>query len=384
MAGIYIHIPFCKQACHYCDFHFSTSLKQKESLLEALCAELAFRQTELAGQTIESIYFGGGTPSILTVSEISRLLHTVRQNYRLSKDIEITLEANPDDISAEALAGWKQAGINRLSIGIQSFDEDVLKWMNRVHQSKEAITSIKMARAAGFQNISIDLIYGLPHLTDTQWQQQLDFAFGLAVQHISAYCLTIEPQTVFGKRYEKGQLTPAPDDDAARQFMMLTQTAREQGWHHYEISNLCRPGFESGHNSAYWSGAAYIGAGPAAHSYNGSDLRRYNISHNIKYIKAWQDIGQQQTPPDWFTEEPLTQQDRINDYLLTTIRTSQGVDLQILENLGYHLIKEKSEELTVFEQQQISYINQNRLILTDKGRLLADAITAELMKDTNE
>lgn len=380
MAGIYIHIPFCKQACHYCDFHFSTSLRQKENLVDALNFELVLRHTALANQVVNTVYFGGGTPSLLTTEEISRLLETISQYYKLSAGPEITLEANPDDINPAALLGWQQAGVNRLSIGIQSFDDATLKWMNRVHKAQEASDAVKLAQQAGFDNISIDLIYGIPNLTDEQWQQQLDIAFGLGVQHISTYCLTIEPKTVFGNWHKKGELLPAPDDEAAQQFLMLTDMAHQKNWNHYEIASLCVPGFKSRHNSSYWQQEPYLGVGPAAHSYDGYYLRRYNISHNTKYIKALQAIQDGKKAEDWFTKELLSEQDRANDYLLTTIRVNTGVGLSTLEDLNYFLLKEKSTKIALFEEQEICYIKDNHLILTNKGRLLADAVTAELMK----
>lgn len=372
MSGIYLHIPFCKKACHYCDFHFSTSMALKTDLVQAMVRELELRQNYLQGQEVSTIYFGGGTPSLLTQQELQLLLATIRRLFIVSEDAEITLEANPDDLTPLKLQELKGAGINRLSIGLQSFHEPHLQLMNRAHTATESLQCVKEAQAAGFQNITVDLIYGVPAPDHNVWQQDLDTLFALGIQHVSCYALTIEPDTAFGRWSKKGKFKPAEDEFTAQQFELLLQQMQQQGYIQYEISNFCQPGHESRHNSNYWRGVHYLGVGPSAHSFNGSS-RQYNVAHNKKYIDALQ---QGQVP---FELEELSLADQANDYLLTTLRTVWGCDLgKMRQAYNYDLQQTHAAYLRELQQRELAHVEQEVLYLTDKGKLLADQITLEL------
>ena len=278
MAGIYIHIPFCKKACHYCNFHFSTSKTLLPQMIQAICAEAAMR-SDYIREDIETIYFGGGTPSLISIDDLQFTLETLRSLFRIEVKAEVTLEANPDDITKEKLQGWRSVGINRLSIGVQSFFDDDLLWMNRAHNAAQANESILLAQQAGFENISIDLIYGLPGLTDERWQRNVQLAFKLDVPHLSCYALTVEPNTALQKMIDLNKKENIDPEKQGRQFELLMQWCGEAGYEHYEISNFARPEFKSKHNSSYWKGLPYIGVGPSAHSYNG-ESRQWNISNS--------------------------------------------------------------------------------------------------------
>ncbi|MBB3700943.1 radical SAM family heme chaperone HemW [Flammeovirga yaeyamensis] len=373
MSGIYFHIPFCKQACHYCDFHFSTSLKLKNDVVKGMLWELD-KQKEYINENIETIYFGGGTPSILSIDELSVLLDKVHNNFNTSGVKEVTLEANPDDITKEKLAFWKKLGITRLSIGLQSFYGPHLELMNRAHNAEESLNAVKMAQDAGFNNLTIDLIYGIPYQDHSVWYKDLETALSLNVPHISSYCLTVEEKTALGAWTKKGKFKPAEDEYAAEQFEHLVKTLSQNGYDHYEISNFAKPGFYSQHNSAYWKGKPYLGIGPGAHSFNGSDSRQYNVSNNAKYVKS---IVQQNTL--MFDKEMLTRADGINEYILTTLRTIWGCDLQfLLDNYQFDLLKEMKEEVDRFYASDWIKVKNNHLMLTEKGKLFADKISSEL------
>jgi oxygen-independent coproporphyrinogen III oxidase len=375
MAGIYIHIPFCKQACHYCDFHFSTSLAQKEEMIQALMHELDLRKNYLQGQSISSIYFGGGTPSILSVAEIEQILSAVQANFELEQNIEITLEANPDDISLQKAIDWRKAGINRLSIGIQSFDEEILKWMNRAHSAKEALQAMENVRLAGFENISIDLIYGVPQATHEKWREDLALAMQFKPEHISSYCLTIEEKTAFGNWVRKGKMRKPEDDFAAAQYEMLIETLSQNGYEQYEVSNFCHSENYSRHNSSYWLQQNYLGIGPSAHSYDG-ESRQWNISNNSKYLKALQ------SGADYFQKEILSESDKVNDYLLTALRTRWGLDYEKLKT-EFQLAADWPgwEYLATLTAQKLAEPTEKGIRLSSSGRLMADAITSKLFVD---
>ncbi|MEP7253377.1 MAG: radical SAM family heme chaperone HemW, partial [Ginsengibacter sp.] len=325
MAGIYIHIPFCKQACYYCNFHFSTSTALKSDMLQALQkeVELSVDHNYAKGQEISTIYFGGGTPSLLNKRELSDLLSTIKNSYPVNPSAEITLEANPDDIDSVTLNDWKDAGVNRLSIGIQSFKDADLKWMNRAHNAADAAACIQMARDAGFHNFSIDLIYGTPDLDDDEWHQNVKKVLDLQVPHVACYALTVEPGTALQKMIKSGKKEEVSNDDQARQFRLLMQWMHEAGYEHYEISNFAKPGFRSCHNSSYWKGESYVGIGPSAHSYNG-DARKWNIANNSLYIQS---IKNNTIP---FEEEILTADQKLNEYVMTALRTIEGIDLEFV------------------------------------------------------
>ncbi|MCX2740663.1 radical SAM family heme chaperone HemW [Pontibacter anaerobius] len=375
MSGIYLHIPFCKQACHYCDFHFSTSMGHKAATIEAIARELELRQEYLQGQTVRTIYFGGGTPSLLTQQELELLLQTIKRLFIVSGEAEITLEANPDDLSPEKLQELKAAGINRLSIGLQSFHEPHLRMMNRAHNATESLQCVRDAQAAGFDNITVDLIYGIPAPDHTIWQQDLQTLFSLNVQHVSCYALTIEPDTALGRWSKKGKFKPSGDEFTARQFEILLEQMAQHGFVQYEISNFSQPGHESKHNSNYWRGVHYLGVGPSAHSFNGHS-RQYNVANNRKYTEA---ISQGTVPAD---VEELTLADQANDYLLTTLRTIWGCDLTLLrDKYTYDVQATHAAYLQELQQKELASIKGGILYLTDKGKLLADQITLDLFAE---
>lgn len=371
LAGIYIHIPFCKQACHYCDFHFNTSQKSKRTLLEALKTELIMRQNYLSDESISTIYFGGGTPSLLTPGEVDGILSTIFKFYRVARPLEITLEANPDDLTNDYLKELYKVGVNRLSIGVQSFHESVLRWMNRAHDSKQALKSVEISRSAGFDNISIDLIYGIP-LSDHNLESDLLKAVALQPDHISAYNLTIEPGTVFGHRLKKGALQEISEENAAECFELTMTILRANGYIHYEISNFAIPGKESHHNTGYWDGHLYLGIGPSAHSFNGSS-RQYNIASNGRYLQS---INAGVIPS---TLEELTPGQKINELIMLGLRNWRGVDLQMMnDNFGWDLVAQNRKYLEELTNNGFAQIKKNKLLLTDKGKLVADRIAGDL------
>ena len=374
---LYVHIPFCKQACHYCDFHFSTSLKQKPALVNALCREIELQKDYLPNRHLETIYLGGGTPSLLTEAELNQLFETIHRYYTVSPDAEITLEANPDDLignSSDQIGPLHlfRRYVNRLSIGIQSFHEPNLRFMNRAHSATEAENCVRLAQDAGFDNLTIDLIYGVPAETHGIWQADLAKAVSFGVPHMSAYCLTIEPGTVFGTMLKKGRLQTADDEFSAEQFTMLVQTLAGNGYEQYEISNFARPGWEARHNSSYWKRRPYLGIGPSAHSFNGHS-RQFNIANNSQYIRA---IEKGEIPG---TVERLSRADQVNEYLLTGIRTKWGCDMQELTMLaGVDFQVLRQTELHSLSRQGWISFDKSVLMLTEAGKLFADRVAAEL------
>jgi len=374
---LYLHIPFCKQACHYCDFHFSTNLNQKSTLVDALCREIELQKEYLPTPHLETIYLGGGTPSLLTETELASIFATIDRQYTVSPQAEITLEANPDDLTAERLQ-WLRKYVNRLSIGIQSFHEPHLRLMNRAHSATEAEACVRLAQDAGFNNLTIDLIYGVPAPDHAIWQSDLEKAIALGVPHISSYCLTIEPGTAFGNWQKKGRLVPVDDAFAADEFTMLVQTLGASGYEQYEISNFAKPGWEARHNSSYWKRRPYLGIGPSAHSFNGHS-RQYNIANNTRYVQA---IQQGKLP---FTLEELTSADQVNDYLLTSLRTKWGCSLMELDALaGWDFALLRRKELRQLQNQNWLRSDEGVLRLTEAGKLFADRVAADLFVDDEE
>lgn len=370
MSGIYIHIPFCKQACYYCDFHFSTQLKNEELLVDAICAEIELRQDYLGGRDLNTLYFGGGTPSIIQNKNLNRIFNQARKIFDLNDNAEITLEANPDDITEEKLDQWKEMGINRLSIGIQSFRNEDLIFMNRVHNAEESLKCVQLASDCGFKNISIDLIYGIPELNIDAWKKNLEIAIDLDVQHISAYCLTIEPRTVFGNRLKKGQLVPTSDEEIELQFKMLKDLLESAGFDHYEISNFSKPGYISQHNSNYWKGEFFLGVGPSAHSFNITS-RRWNVSNNHLYIKALE-------KDDPFSEqEEISLQKAYNEYVLTRLRTKWGIDLKHVKDQFKIDIQDLFKKELDLHTGHLDFENHH-LKLNESGLMLADRIASDL------
>jgi len=372
MAGIYIHIPFCKQACHYCNFHFSTSPGLKNDFTAALLKETEMRSGYLQQEIVETIYFGGGTPSLLSEKEITEILQNIFRHFNVRETAEITLEANPDDIHPPALHSWKRAGINRLSLGVQSFFGEDLHWMNRVHDEKQALEAILYAQTAGLDNISIDLIYGLPGLPDDRWRANIDKAVSLQIPHLSCYALTVEPKTALYKKIRQGKMEDVVPEDQARQFLEGIQWLEERGYEHYEISNFARPGKRSRHNSAYWLSEKYLGLGPSAHSFDGK-TRQWNIANNQRYIQS---VQQNEL---CFELETLKPADRLNEYIMISLRTMEGLDLR---RVNTEFGSEKRNQL---EQNAAKYIaldqvkkENEKLILTRKGKLFADGIAGGL------
>ena len=369
--AIYIHIPFCKQACHYCDFHFSTSMKRKEEIVLALIREIQLRKNEFHGEIIETIYFGGGTPSVLTNAEILSLIEAVYQNFEVIENPEITLEANPDDLSEERIIALSETPINRLSIGIQSFFEDDLKLMNRAHNSDEAQKSLAIATKY-FDNISVDLIYGIPGLTNEMWLENIETALSFGIPHISSYALTVEPKTALQKLIQTGKITAPKDDVAQEHFEILVKTLTEKGFIHYELSNFGKPDYFSQNNSSYWLGKKYLGIGPSAHSFDGKS-RSWNIANNMLYLKS---ILADKLPHE---VEILTQQDRYNEYVMTGLRTIWGVSLERIEKeFGKDYLNYLLNQADKFLIDGLLSIAENVMTTTAKGKFLADGIASDL------
>ena len=371
MAGIYLHIPFCKQACHYCDFHFSTSLTYKGELIGALVKEIKLQKDFLNGETIETIYFGGGTPSLLGSEEVSLLINTITDTHTVSSHAEITMEANPDDLGNEKLKALKQTPVNRFSIGIQSFFDDDLVWMNRVHRSTEAEASVKRAQDAGFENITVDLIYGYPLLSDQKWKHNLDKIFELQVPHVSAYSMTVEPRTALASFIKKKKQSPMSEDQSAVQFMQLMEAMKTHDFEHYEISNFCLPNHYSRHNTNYWKGVKYLGIGPSAHSYDG-EKRQWNIANNAKYLQA---LDKKTIPAE---TEVLTEANRLNEYIMTSLRTQWGLDLDQLNIIAAGSADQLLKEANNFFDKGWIQQDAQTIYLTQNGKLYADHIASGL------
>ncbi len=371
MSGIYIHIPFCKQACHYCDFHFSTSLKKKDELISALIKELELRKETLQNQPIETIYFGGGTPSLLTNEELSMLINEVYNNFNVIDNPEITLEANPDDLPSKRLNELTNTRINRLSIGIQSFFEDDLQSMNRAHNSEEAKECLSMATRY-FNNITIDLIYGIPNMSVEKWNENLQTAFKFGVNHISSYALTVEPKTALDSFIKKGTYPPIDEELALKHFNHLITETKKQGFVHYEISNFGKPNYYSKHNTSYWQGKPYLGIGPSAHSFN-QNKRSWNVSNNTRYIKS---IEQNELPS---TVEILSEKDRFNEYIMTGLRTIWGISLNKIEtDFGIEFKQHLLNSIKIYLESSSLEIKEDHITATQKGKFLIDGIASDL------
>jgi len=371
MAGIYIHIPFCKQACHYCDFHFSTSMGKKGTMVSALQKELFLRKDEFGDERVETIYFGGGTPSVLAMDELQSLIDTVYANYEVSDSPEITLEANPDDLSPDKIKALAESPVNRLSIGIQSFFETDLKLMNRAHNAEEAEDCIRQAKEY-FDNISIDLIYGIPDMSNSRWKQNIDKALSFDIPHISSYALTVEPNTALARFIKKGIVKNVDDEVAQAHFHILSETLEAAGFESYEISNFGKPGYFSRNNTAYWQQKKYLGIGPSAHSYDGV-RRGWNINNNPKYLKA---LEAGEIPME---TEILSTTDKYNEYIMTGLRTIWGVSLdRIASEYGKKYRKYLLQQAEKHLEEQLLYLDGDILLTTKKGRFLADGIAADL------
>ena len=371
MSGIYIHIPFCKQACHYCDFHFSTNLKKKDEMVLALAKEIEMRKSEFQDEIVETIYFGGGTPSILQITDLRFLIDSVYKNYKVVENPEITVEANPDDLTENRIVELSKNKVNRLSIGIQSFFEDDLKMMNRAHNVEEAKKCLEIATQY-FNNISIDLIYGVPEMSNEKWLQNIETALSFGVPHISSYALTVEPKTALHSFIQKG-IIPPPDDEVAQEhFQILVDKLSENGFIHYELSNLGKENYFSKNNSSYWLGKKYIGIGPSAHSYDGKN-RGWNVSNNSLYIKS---IQENKLPIEI---ETLTKTDRYNEYIMTGLRTIWGVSLaRIEQEFGKNYLDYLNQQAAKFIEDHLLFVDDNILRTTKKGKFLSDGIASDL------
>lgn len=368
MSGIYIHIPFCRKKCNYCNFHFSTQLTYKAELITMIGTELQIRKHELDNSPVKTIYLGGGTPSLLSYSELDFLFQTIEKNYDTSKVEEVTLEANPDDLTQEFLSYLKNnSPVNRLSIGIQSFFEEDLLLMNRAHNSKQAEECILNAQKAGFDNISIDLIYGGQTTSDTQWAANLNKAVSLGIPHISSYALTVEPKTVFYSQIKKGKIPAIDEEKQWRHFYMMREKLLENNYIQYEFSNFGKNNYFSLHNTSYWKNMSYLGVGPSAHSFNGKNIRSWNIANNIKYMKA---LKENILPSDM---EKITEKDAYNEKIMLGLRTMWGVNIKDIENtfslpIQRHFLKELNgleKEKKVIIQNQIIKIVPDYLFQTD-------------------
>ena len=393
MAGIYIHIPFCKQACNYCNFHFSTSLKLKDELIVALVKEISLTPlvnlvtvgeelnqqlsipamcTEPATELIETLYFGGGTPSILDIADLQLLITALRKKFVFCNSAEITLEVNPDDITPQKLALWKEVGINRLSVGIQSFIEEELIWMNRAHSAKDSLRCIEEIKKAGFTNFSADLIYGSPLLSNEDWKKNVDILIEKNIPHISCYALTVEPKTVLDKMVAQHKKQSVNPEKQAAQFLLLMHWMQLAGYEHYEISNFAKPGSRSKHNSSYWSGKKYYGFGPSAHSFDGK-IRKWNIANNALYIQS---LKNKLIP---FEEEILTTTQQLNEYIMTSLRTMEGLNLDIIkEKFGEKVKNDLKVASDKWKAGGKLVVNNEKIILTKEGKLFADGIAADL------
>ena len=377
MAGIYIHIPFCKQACHYCDFHFSTSLKYKNEMLASIHKEIELQKRYLNNQKIETIYFGGGTPSLLSADEISLLIAKIQTTFEVVNHPEITLEANPDDLGVEKLKDLRNTEINRLSIGVQSFFDEDLKWMNRAHYANEAESAIKRAQDFGLENITIDLIYGYPLLSDEKWIQNIKKAIDFQIPHISSYSMTVEPQTALASFINKGKQKPLDEAQSANQFQILIEELTSNGFEHYEISNFAKPNQYSKHNTNYWFGVNYLGIGPSAHSFNG-ETRQWNIANNAKYLA---ELLKGKIP---FEIEKLSLENKYNEYIMTTLRTQWGVNLLKIEQ---DFSERQKKNLLAAAEEYLDkdwlVLADNKMVLTTKGKFYADLIASELFITEN-
>jgi oxygen-independent coproporphyrinogen-3 oxidase len=376
LPGIYVHIPFCRQACHYCDFHFSVSHGFRNRLIPALASELSSRKSELGNSEIQTLYFGGGTPTLLSDSEWNILLNAINSNYSLADSLEFTVEANPDDLSSQNLRLLNSLGVNRLSVGVQSFRDEDLSYMNRAHNARQAITCIPLAQDMGFSNISIDLIYGTPGLSDHLWEKNLSTAFSMNIQHVSSYALTVENNTPLQHLIRKG-LAAGPDDETqSAQFMILQTASVNAGFEPYEISNYALPGYRSAHNSSYWEGKAYLGIGPSAHSFDGKNTRSWNIANNARYVQGIESGSRLSE------SEILSPSEQISEYILIRLRTIEGLNLTTFDNIFGSPATEQLNQKQKFMPTEWFIPGNKEIRLSNTGKLFADHIASELFPDS--
>lgn len=374
MAGIYIHLPFCKKACNYCDFHFTTSLKYVDEMTEAICKEIELKKNRINTQ-IGSVYLGGGTPTVLPAASLTKIFDTLSKSFSISSEAEITIEANPDDLNSKKINELRKLPINRFSIGIQSFHNDDLLWMNRAHNADEALSCVKRSQDAGFENLSIDLIYGYPILTDEKWLSNIQTAIDLQTPHISAYSLTVEHKTALANAIKKGSQPNVSEEQSAAQFLMLTERLTKAKFEHYEISNYALNGKFAIHNTNYWKGTSYLGIGPSAHGFDGQN-RYSNIANNAKYMSL---LGTNKLAE---TVEELSATDRLNEYIMTALRTMWGIDLdKVSSSFDIEKANQISKQIQPFIDKGLATIDKKNIVLTQKGKLFADGIAAELFTE---
>ncbi|MGC1390491.1 MAG: radical SAM family heme chaperone HemW [Bacteroidales bacterium] len=378
MAGIYIHIPFCKKLCFYCDFYHVVSIDDNSVFIDALLKEASLRKDYLENETVSTIYIGGGTPSVFSIKNLGTILNHINKLFKVAEDCEITIELNPDDVHSAYLKGLKYHKINRISLGIQSWRDSDLKMLNRRHDSAQAIIALSETLNAGFENVTIDLIYGIPGMSLKEWESNLDFSFSYAIQHLSAYHLTIEPGTVFGKMLEKGTISEIDENESAALFNLLIEKSQSAGFIQYEISNFGKPGFFSVHNSNYWKQVNYLGLGPSAHSFNGYS-RQWNIRNLKGYIKSIN------TGKSFFESEELNTKTRFNEYIMTSLRTMWGIDLEYVEGMfekeGFDYVINLAGK---FKNYGLMKQEKNSLVLTNQGKLISDNIISEFMMPGDE
>lgn len=372
MAGIYIHVPFCKSKCAYCNFFSLVTEKKVDDYVEALKKEIVDRRSYLGDELVETIYFGGGTPSLLPTKYVEEILELLHKNYNIISNPEITLEINPDTIDKEKMFALKQLGVNRMSIGIQSFHDDDLRYLGRRHDSRHAMQVLEDLKAVDFEKITLDLIYGMPTLTEEKWNKNLDIFFSTGITHLSAYALTVEPKTILGQKIEKGELQGVSEEETILHYDVLVERTKVNGFEHYEISNFAKDGCRSQHNSIYWKDVKYLGLGPSAHSYDGNS-RQWNVSNLTKYIQL---VGNSE---EYYEKEILTLDDKFNEYVMTSLRTSWGCDIEKIErdygrSYASHFLKNVKKYLEMGEMLK----DINTYKLTDEGMLFADGIAAEL------
>ena len=373
MSGIYIHIPFCRSKCAYCNFFSLVIEKKINDFVVALKREIVSRKNYLSGEKVETIYFGGGTPSLLPTNYVGEILEILNKNFDIVSKPEITLEANPDTINRDQLLSLKRLGVNRISVGIQSFHDDDLKYLGRKHDSRHALQIVDDLKSVDFDKLTLDLIYGIPTLTEEKWNKNLDIFFSSEISHLSAYALTVEPKTILGQKIEKGDLQDVNEEETIRHYEILIEKTKENGFEHYEISNFAKEGFYSQHNSIYWKDVSYLGLGPSAHSYDRKS-RQWNVANLTQYINSDFDAD-----TDFFEKEILTKEDKFNEYVMTSLRTSWGCDVEKIEldyGISYknHFLKNVKNYL----DKGIMLKNNNNFVLTDKGMLFADGIAMEL------
>lgn len=371
MSGIYIHVPFCKSKCAYCNFFSLVSEKKIDDYVEALKREVLARKDYLSGERVRTVYFGGGTPSLLPVNRIEEIITILHKNFNIMPNPEITLEANPDTIGKQQLSSLKDMGVNRISVGIQSFHDDDLKYLGRQHDSKHALQIIDDLKSVGFEKLTLDLIYGIPTLTEEKWNKNLDIFFETEISHLSAYALTVEPKTILGQKIEKGELQNVGEEETVRHYEILLDRTKENGYEHYEISNYAKPGCRSQHNSIYWNDEKYLGLGPSAHSYDGTS-RQWNVSNLTKYI-------QKAGLSDYYEKEILSLDDKYNEYVMTSLRTSWGCNIEkIKSEYGNRYAEYFLRESKKYLQSGVMLNESDSFILTEKGKLFADGIAADL------